>query len=195
MIAAVVLAAGASSRMGSPKALLEAAGETFIDRLIGVFAVHCAPVVTVLGYQAETIRAGMRRAHETNIVVNPRPEKGQLSSLQCGFAAVPEEAEAVFFTPVDHPGIRAATLAALIDAFRSTGARAVVPAYHGRHGHPVLCSRELVAELAALPAGARARDAVHSPGAVYVKVEDAGTVQDIDDPEAYRAFAASRGAA
>jgi len=181
--------------MGSPKALLEAWGETFIDRLIGVFAVHCAPVVTVLGYHADAVRSGMRRAAQTAIVINPRPEEGQLSSLQCGLARVPAEAEAVLFTPVDHPGIGAATVAALIEVFHRTGARAVVPVHAGRHGHPVLCSRELAAELAALPARARARDAVHSRGVAYVEVEDAGTVQDIDDPEAYRAFAAAGGAA
>jgi molybdenum cofactor cytidylyltransferase len=177
--------------MGSPKALLEAGGETFVDRLIGVFAGRCEPVIVVLGYHAEAVRAGMLRAGEAELVVNTHPEDGQLSSLQCGFASVPDNAEAVIFTPVDCPGFRPETVTKLIDAFRRTGARAVVPVYRGRRGHPVLCSRELAAEISALPPGSRARDSVHMPGTLYLEAGDPGVVRDIDDPAAYREFLAS----
>lgn len=174
--------------MGFPKALLEAAGETFVDRLAGILAERCERVIVVLGHHADAVREGMRRAGQAELVVNPRPEDGQLASLQCGLAAVPGGAEAVIFTPVDCPGVSPGTIAALIDAFRRTGARAVVPVYRGRRGHPVLCSRELAAEIAALPAEGRARDAVHGPGTEYLEVDDPGIVRDIDDAAAYREF-------
>ncbi|MBC8166751.1 MAG: NTP transferase domain-containing protein, partial [Bryobacteraceae bacterium] len=59
-VAAVILSGGASRRMGTPKALLEFAGETFLNRLIGLFEQHCAQVIVVLGYDAERIRAGAK---------------------------------------------------------------------------------------------------------------------------------------
>jgi molybdenum cofactor cytidylyltransferase len=103
---AIILAAGASSRMGRPKPLLELDGETFLDRLIGRFYGICAPIVVVLGYEADRIRAGIRNAGDVEFVINPSPERGMLSSLQCGLASLPGDAAAVLFTPADLPSIR-----------------------------------------------------------------------------------------
>jgi hypothetical protein len=66
----LILAAGESRRMGSPKALLEFRGETFLDRLIGLFSRRCSPVIAVLGTQHEIVRAGLRRAGEALLVQN-----------------------------------------------------------------------------------------------------------------------------
>ncbi len=173
--------------MGSPKALLSAGSETFLDRLIGVLGMYCRPVVVVLGYHAAAIREGMLRAAQAEVVINEEPAAGQLSSLQRGLAAV-AAAEAVVFTPVDHPAIRPQTVKSLIEVFERTRPPAVVPVYRGSRGHPVLCSRELAAEIAALPPGAQARHAVHRHGTVYLDVDDPGVVRDIDDAAAYRAF-------
>ena len=85
-IAGVILAAGASSRMGQPKALLEYKGETFLHRLAGMLDEVCGRVVVVLGYDAERVRAAVPAGAETT--VNPAPERGMLSSLQCGLRAV-----------------------------------------------------------------------------------------------------------
>jgi len=82
VIAAVILAAGASRRMGSPKALLEYQGQTFLNRLIRVLGEVCDPVIAVLGYHAEIIRA--QAIGSVQFVVNPDPDRGQLSSLQTG---------------------------------------------------------------------------------------------------------------
>ena len=84
VIAGIILAAGASSRMGTPKALLDYRGETFLDRLIRVLGAVCDPVIVVLGYHAEQIRAGVNG--RVQFVVNPTPTRGQLSSLQTGLA-------------------------------------------------------------------------------------------------------------
>ena len=95
MIAAIILAAGASSRMGSPKALLEYRGETFADRLIRVLSGVCDPVIVVTGRHHKAIRAGVRG--KACFVVNPDPDRGQLSSLQRALAEVPAECGGDFF--------------------------------------------------------------------------------------------------
>jgi CTP:molybdopterin cytidylyltransferase MocA len=188
-IAGLILAAGASTRMGSPKALLKFRGETFLDRLIGILASHCAPVIVVLGHQAEAIEAGLRRAGQARLVLNPDHRKGQLSSLQCGLRAVPSESRGVLFTPVDHPAVEPATVQRLVEqAGRVPPPLLVIPRYEGRGGHPVCCARDLIPEFLALPAVAQAREVIrrHLEHTCYVEVEDPGILKDVDDPEAYR---------
>lgn len=175
--------------MGRPKALLPAGGalpETFVDRLIATMGPVCTPVIVVLGYSAGEIRAGMKRAAEAEVVLNERCAEGQLSSLQRGIAALPETADAVIFSPVDHPHIQRSTFAALADRFAETGAPAIVARFGGRRGHPVLLSRATAARVAALPPGSRASELVHTAGTLYEDVNDRAVAEDIDDPETYR---------
>ena len=181
--AGLILAAGESSRMGSPKALLEFRGETFIDRLIRCFSAHCSPVIVVLGHEPEVIRAGVRSRFKVSFVLNTEYQRGQFSSMQCGLRAVPEDADGVVFTPVDHPNVEGATVAKLI----ASEALIAIPQYLGRHGHPVLFSRSLIPEFLSLPADSQARDITHRHASEirYIDVTDAGILDDIDDPEAY----------
>jgi molybdenum cofactor cytidylyltransferase len=185
--AAIILAGGASRRMGSPKALLTWGGETFLDRLIGVFQPPCLNVIAVLGHEPERIRAAATRP--ADFVFNPDHALGQLTSLQCGLRALPPDIDAVFFTPVDYPAISAGTVRTLLHSY--TGRElAVVPRRDGKRGHPVLVAAELVPEFLALAPDRSARDVMHRhvDRTLYVDVEDAGTVHDVDDPEAYRAL-------
>lgn len=188
-LAGVILAGGASRRMGRPKALLELGGETFLDRLIGVFSESCIPVIVVLGHEAEHIRAGMRRAAEATVVVNPAPELGMLSSLQHGLKAVPSAAAGVLFGPVDCP-VETATVRRIAETYTAARGQALVvaPRHAGRRGHPVLVAPAVAAELLALPESAQARDVIrrHENRAILVDVDDAGVAADINDPEAYR---------
>ncbi len=182
--AGIILAAGESSRMGSPKALLEFRGETFLDRLIRCFDAHCSPVIVVLGHTPEVIRAGVRAPGKAEFVLNPHYQLGQFSSLQCGLRAVSPDAEGVVLTPVDHPNIEADTVARLIES----AAPIAIPQYLGRHGHPVLFTRALFAEFLVLPPEEQARTVLHRHAKEirYIDVPDAGILDDIDDPEAYR---------
>lgn len=189
-LAALILAAGASSRMGSPKALLPLAGETFAERLARLFReAGCAPVILVLGHDAEAVRRGLAVEVADAVVVNPDYARGQLSSLQSGLSAVPDDADGFLFTPVDHAGVRPSTVSAIVRRFTGrSGGLLVIPQSGGRRGHPVCCARELIPEFLSLAAGATARDVVHRhlDRTARVEVNDPGIHEDADDPEAYR---------
>jgi CTP:molybdopterin cytidylyltransferase MocA len=211
-VAGIILAAGESRRMGFPKALLRYREESFLDNLIGLFAARCQPVIVVLGAHAERIREGTLRP--AVFVINADYQRGQTSSMQCGLRAVPDGAESVLFTLVDHPAVAPATLDALLagrlQAHSLTGRpleRALigekrpqagvdrlkpvpllrVPRHQGRCGHPIWFSRELIAEFLGLPENGAAREIVRSHAAQteFLDVDDAGILADIDDAEAY----------
>jgi CTP:molybdopterin cytidylyltransferase MocA len=182
--AAVILSAGESRRMGSPKALLEYRGETFLDRLTRVFTLHCDPVIVVLGAAAADVRAGFKGS--ACIVVNDGWRTGQTSSMQCGLRAVPPNSAGVLFTLVDHPAVAPETVEALL----SGSGRLRVPRFDGRRGHPIWFSRDLIAEFLALPVSGVARDVVRSHAAEteFLDVNDPGILADIDDPAGYRSL-------
>jgi CTP:molybdopterin cytidylyltransferase MocA len=200
--AALILAAGESRRMGSPKALLDYAGASFLDTLIGLLAPRCSPVIVALGAAADEIRAAARRP--AAFVVNPEWRRGQTTSMQCGLRAVPPEAPGVLFTLVDHPAVAPATIDALLTAqwdrpshsaaCHSSPERAGellrVPRYRGRRGHPIWLSRELIPEFLDLPAGGAARDVVrrHAEDTAFLDLDDPGILADIDDRADYAAL-------
>ena len=186
-VAGLILAAGESRRMGFPKALLRYREETFLDRLAGLFAARCSPVIVVLGAEAERIRASLHPA--ATFVVNPDWARGQTTSMQCGLRAVPPETDGVLFTLVDHPAVAPATIDALLAG--PTTALLRVPRYHGRRGHPIWFSRALIPEFLALPETGAARDVVrrHAAETDFLDVDDPGILADIDDPEAYLGLA------
>jgi molybdenum cofactor cytidylyltransferase len=187
-VAGLILAAGESRRMGFPKALLPYGEETFLDRLAGLFAARCSPVIVVLGAEAERIRAGGGPTGHSaaTFVVNPDWARGQTTSMQCGLRAIPPHADGVLFTLVDHPAVRPDTIDALLAGPRAALLR--VPRYHRRRGHPIWFSRELIPEFLALPETGAARDVVRSHAAQteFLDVDDPGILADIDDPHAYR---------
>jgi CTP:molybdopterin cytidylyltransferase MocA len=170
--------------MGRIKALLQLGGETFLDRQIRLLEPYCSPVVVVVGEHAAEIEAGRLRPAVT--VVNPHPDRGMLSSLQCGLAAISEEVDAFLFTPVDLPKINKETVEQLAQAAGS--APIVIPRCHGRRGHPVLMDASLRTEL--LAASGSPRDIVdrHADQVRYLDVEDDGILVDVDTPEEYAAL-------
>ncbi len=184
-VAGLILAAGESKRMGSPKALLQFHGATFLDRLVDVFAAFCSPVVAVLGCDADRIRAGVTRPERVVFVQNEDYRLGQLSSMQCGLRAIPDTAAGVLFTLVDHPNVQPSTIRALLEA---PLAPLAIPRFEGRRGHPIFFRRELIAEFLALPPHSQAKTVVnrYAGEARFVDVDDPGIRDDVDDPAAYR---------
>lgn len=185
-LSAILLAAGASTRMGRPKALLEYGGETFLDRQIALYSSIGARVICVLGHDAERLAAGLRRADEAVLVLNPAPEAGQFSSLQCGLRVLCADTEAFFFTPADSPGVRPETLKALLDGFDPQAADCVQPEHGGRHGHPVLAAARMAAEFLALPRERSAREVIRLSRRRFIDVADPFVLLDVDTPEAYQ---------
>lgn len=186
--AAVVLAAGAGSRLGGvPKALLVHEGQTFLERIAGSLrAVERGRLVVVVGPPfGDLVTAHARTlAGEVVIVTNPDPARGMASSIALGFAALPTlpDIGEAFLWPVDHPFVRVATLQALAHA--RGGHEVARPVYQGRRGHPPLIARRRWAELAGcdrIEGGARA--VIAALDVVDVPVDDPGVVRDIDTPE------------
>jgi molybdenum cofactor cytidylyltransferase len=189
MISGIILAAGASRRMGSPKAMLPYRGETFLNRLIRVAGEVADRIVVVVGPPA----AEQIRKHAITgafFATNPAPERGQLSSLQIAVAALPADADGFFFIPVDCPAVTEETVRSLADAFARRDAQTlfVIPRYGDQRGHPVFAAMSIASEMLALPADAQARDVVHRhiSETLYVDVDDPGILADIDDLSAYR---------
>ena len=189
--AGVILAAGESRRMGSPKALLPYRGSTFLNTLASLFAERCNPTIVVLGAESAVIRAAAFLSGRggnisgVRIVDNENYLSGMTSSLQTGLRAVPADAPGVLFTLVDHPAVSPDTLDALLapplPLLR-------IPRFAGERGHPIWFRRELIAEFLAVPAGGAANQVTraHRAETEFLDVDDPGVVADIDDPLAYR---------
>ncbi|HVO93245.1 MAG TPA: nucleotidyltransferase family protein [Terriglobales bacterium] len=190
MIIAVVLAAGESSRMGRPKALLPIDGQTFIERIVAALQqTAVARVVVVLGHNAEEMKRRIEHL-PVEIVVNPDYKLGQLSSLQAALRHLQTDAtcDAMLVHLVDHPYIDPALVERMIQRFYQARKPIVVPRWRGKRGHPVIFSRALFDELLAAPMdqGAKAVVNAHRGETLEIDSEDEGITLDIDTPELYR---------
>ncbi|MCZ6599579.1 MAG: nucleotidyltransferase family protein [Acidobacteria bacterium] len=183
-LGAIILAAGDSRRMGQPKALLSIGGETFLGRWLRLLAeARIATVRVVLGRDAATIRAQVELP-DRQVVLQPHPEEGMLSSLRLGMGSLPEGLGGLFLCPVDHPQVGADLIPSLAAALRP--GVVVVPVHGGRRGHPVLFSADLFAELRTVPLASGARAVVRAdPGRVVEVPAAAGVLVDIDTPAEY----------
>jgi molybdenum cofactor cytidylyltransferase len=195
MIPGVVLAAGASSRMGRSKALLPTgvAGETFLSRILATLrAADLQDLVVVTGPDADVERALERDPALVRIARNPAPERGQLSSLQLGLALVDRPGvSAMLVTLVDVPLVAPDTVRTLVAAYRTGRALVARPARGGRHGHPVIFDRAVFDALrqADPEVGAKAVLRAHADRVLDVPIEDEGAFLDVDTPADYaRAF-------
>ena len=202
MIPGIVLAAGKSSRMGRPKALLPCTGGgTFLTRVVRTLTDGGVDqIVVVVGADADAIRSSARSAGLlVRVVDNPHYEEGQLSSLLKGIESLDlsDSSEApvtgALVTLIDVPLVAPETIRMLLSAFREGSARIVRPASRGRHGHPVIFDRALFAELRSADAREGAKQVVraHSSELLDVEVSDEGAFTDIDTPEEYARYISS----
>jgi CTP:molybdopterin cytidylyltransferase MocA len=182
LIAAIILAAGKSERMGGrPKALLKFRGKTFLEHVLA--AANDAGITTavvVVGHHRDEIAAAFPTL---NLVFNPDYEQGMSTSVQAGLRTLTAGITGAGIFLVDHPLIDAATVAML--ARQLVPAGIVLPVYQGRRGHPVFFGEDLFDEVLSLGAGQGLNIVVRKdPSRVTeVPVTNPGVLLDVDTPE------------
>jgi molybdenum cofactor cytidylyltransferase len=189
MLAAAILAAGESRRMGEPKALVPFQGLTFVEHLLAATR-HARVGITriVLGARAEEIRPKLK-VDPATIVVNPDWPRGQLSSIHAAIRSLPSRmTEGLILCPVDHPLVSLRLVAELIEYFDSSGKSIALPTYRGKRGHPVIFRSSLYDELLAAPPEIGARQVVwaHAQEIKEVPTTEEGVVLNLNDPENLR---------
>jgi molybdenum cofactor cytidylyltransferase len=192
----VILAAGQSSRMGRPKALLPWGEGTFLSSAIQTLSPFSDLVIVVAGENAEELRRTVDSLGAF-LVVNPEPERGQFSSLQVGLQDVLNRGrDSAILTLVDRPAPALATISYLRDQFLrriNDHAWAVIPSFQGKHGHPTFLTRELIGAFLDAPATSNAREIQHQhqEHLAYVDVNDPLVSANIDTPEDYQKLVAT----
>lgn len=180
LVAAVVPAAGRSSRFGGMKLLANVGGEPLVNRTLGsLIETGLDPVVVVLS--TETILDTVPLMSHANVrtVVNRDPSRGMFSSIQCGLAIA--KAEAIVVLPADMPFVHPATVSLVVRTCLETG-RVVVPVFNGRRGHPIGIPGGLRDGLLMMPPDRSLKDALAALGEelLLVAVDDEGVVRDVD---------------
>jgi molybdenum cofactor cytidylyltransferase len=187
-IAAIVLAAGESSRMGRPKPLCEFGERPALELVLDACGRSGLIRVVVLGHAAEEIQSKIKFGGAI-VVVNPDYAKGQTSSLQAGLRALPPGVSAFLLFPADHPLITSSEIDPLVTEYRRRKheRQIFVPSYNLKRGHPVLFDASLREEMLKLPPDTPARKVVDlHPGRIaYVEIPTAAILMDMDTPEDY----------
>jgi molybdenum cofactor cytidylyltransferase len=186
---AILPAAGASRRMGRPKLLLPYRGGTLVGAVVEALrGGGVSKIVLVTSPGDEDLRAWAREAGVMT-TVNPDPQRGMLSSIREGIAALGaslgKAGEILLVSPADLPALRSETVAALVQRMKQTGAPLAVPVYQGKRGHPLAIAPALIPEIDTLDPDVGLRQLRDRHEALLLEMEDAGVVQDVDTPEEY----------
>lgn len=190
--AAVILAAGYSSRMGRSKPLLDLDGKPVIARVLETFReAGVEDLAVVAGYRWEDI-APVVEALGARTVVNDSYETGMFSSVAAGLEAAGHEARAIFVHPADIPLVRPATLRRLSAEFDRGAGRILVPCFMGRRGHPVLIAAETREGIAGYGGGGGLKSAIGAVKGTVAAVDvcDSNILFDMDGPGDYEAVKA-----
>ena len=190
MIAAILLAAGESTRMGQPKQLLDWHGRPLVAAQIeALLTAGCRPVVVVLGAHAAQIRPALPDRVDVQLTTNRNWRAGRASSIRAGARAVPAAVDAVAVVSVDQP-TGAALIGQLWSALAETpDALIAVPRHQGRNGHPPLVRSQLLPELLSVTErqqGLRALRRRHADRTIFVETDNPIVTLNLNTPEAYR---------
>ncbi len=183
-VAAIILAAGTSSRFGADNKLLAYwHGQPMLRTVVeAALATELDPVIIVTGHEADPVRAALDGLDIT-FVHNPDYAQGQASSLQAGIRAVPPLVDGAMILLGDMPRISAADINLLLDSFAGAGS-IVVPVHKDTRGNPVIIGREHFAHLLTLTGDQGARGLLSGDAVTRVTMETDAVLQDFDTPEA-----------
>ncbi len=187
-IAGIVLAAGASRRMGQPKLVLPWGQTTVIGRVVSVLhQAGIAPIIVVTGAHRHQVEKALE-GFSVMLVYNPWHFQDEMVlSLQVGMRALPQEADGLAIALGDQPQIHTALVRHLMEAFRQSGKPILVPSFRMRRGHPWLVHRSLWHDLLHLQPPQNLRDFLnsHAQDIDYLHVEDEAVLSDLDTPQDY----------
>jgi molybdenum cofactor cytidylyltransferase len=195
MVSGIILAAGESTRMGSPKALLKIGDKSFAQQIVDtLIASRVLDIVIVLGADAESIQNQLNW-FGGKTVINKEWEKGQLSSVLVGLRALEQQdLHGVLIWPVDRPLVSRQVVVGMLHQFWTEHKQIVVPVYKGRRGHPVLFGEDLFRDLERAPMEMGARRVLqdHPDDVLEYQTDEEGVVVNIDSPEDYQRYVARR---
>ncbi len=191
MIAAVVLAAGQSKRMGRPKMTLPWGDTTVIGRVVTALAEAGLPeILVVTGGSRPEVEEALRGLPGRAIYNPDFAFTEMLVTFQAGLKELSEDVEAAFVVLGDQPQIETAVVESVITAYRTTHAPIVVPSYQMRRGHPWLLDRSLWSAVLKLRSPATLRDFLNEYKSFihYLPLQTASILQDLDTPADYEHF-------
>ena len=185
---AIILAAGASTRMKRQKLLLPFNGKTIIETVVETVASSVGSnIMVVLGSHAEEIKSVIEN-QKVQFCVNENYLNGMLSSAICGFRALPREAKAALVFLGDQPQIPQLATDLVIEAWMKSKKGIVMPTFNGRRGHPVLIETRYKSEIEKLDPerGLKTLSEKYKDDVFEVECEIPEILRDIDTPEEYQ---------
>ncbi len=190
MIAAILLAAGESTRMEEPKQLLDWRGQPLVAAQVSaLLEAGCRPVVVVLGAHDRQVRAAIPSRADVQTTTNRNWRAGRATSIRAGARAVPSSVDAVVVVSVDQP-TDASVVGKLESALvRSPDAQIAVPLHHSRNGHPPIFHSRLLSELQRVTErqeGLRELRRRHAERTIFVEMDNPIVTLNLNTPDAYR---------
>ena len=186
-IAPVILAAGDSTRMGYPKALLPLGTDTFITRILHILHKTGLPAPTIILGRSAPVVGPLISEWAADLRINPDPDRGQLSSIQLALSCIRPEFDAGMIWPVDQPAVSEKLVRELAHLFIAAGSMITCPVYRGRRGHPAIFHRGLFREFmeAPLEEGPKKILLRHEKDTAMLPTDECAVVRDIDTPSDY----------
>ena len=188
-ITGILLAAGLSTRMGTPKQLLPFGNSTIIETVIdNLLRSKLDGVIVVIGHQADLIRLTIK-SKPIQITFNPNYHDGMLSSAQCGIRSLPKSSVAIAITLVDQPLITPDLIDIVIAAHHGNNYGITIPKFNNQRGHPAIFDRQYTEEILELDqysGGLRSILQIHADDIFHVQVNSDRILQDIDEKADYK---------
>jgi molybdenum cofactor cytidylyltransferase len=194
-VAAIILAAGRSSRMGSHKLLLPYKGRLIVNWVLAAAsASHADPVIVVLGHEAKRVEAALRAERRYLTFPNPTYAEGMSTSVRIGLAATPKEVDGAIILLGDQPLITAEIINSLIAESARAPDAIIAASYQGRRGNPVLFPHAFFAELETITGDEGGRSVLvrHRGQVQLLEIDDALAGFDVDTPEEYQTLVAEQ---